>query len=104
MGVVTACRDHPETVILRLNLSEHFDFRSIHSFRNLYTEKSLSNVEVVVDMSATRYIDSSGIALLECLRHWIKAPKATVVRITNCCPQLHEVLLLSKLSHTIAVG
>ncbi|MEE8059010.1 MAG: STAS domain-containing protein [Pseudomonadales bacterium] len=102
MSASEAYEKHPGSIVLRLSLGEHFDYRSIHTFRNLYTGKLQDNVYVVIDMAATRYVDSSGVALLHCLQYWINASIVTV-QVINCCPELSRILTLSKLSPNIHV-
>jgi anti-anti-sigma factor len=95
--------DQPDPVLLEVSTDEHFDYRSIHRFKNLCTERLAGDAHVTVDMSHTRYIDSSGVALLHCLQHWIDAPMV-VVRVINCCPDIHQILSCSRLSHTILIN
>jgi anti-anti-sigma regulatory factor len=57
---------------------------------------SLNDVmEVVVDMAFTRYIDSSAIALLIRLCHWVGQP-ACVVKVTHCRPAVRQILALAR--------
>ncbi len=77
--------------VLNIELSEHFDYRSIHSFRRFCRERFDCETEVIIDMAATRYIDSSGVALLMCLYQWIKAPLVTVI-VVNCAPAVETLL------------
>ena len=102
MSAIESYQEHPDPVILQIHLDEHFDYRSIHRFRNLCTEKLDGDAHVVVDMKATRYIDSSGVALLQCLQQWIDAPMV-IVQVVNCCPELRRILTLSRLSATILI-
>jgi anti-anti-sigma factor len=78
-----------------IQLAEHFDYRSIHHFQQLYQGKLENVVEVVVDMAFTRYVDSSGIALLLCLYQWLSNPQS-IVRITHCRPAVRQVLALAR--------
>ncbi len=102
MSAIEAYYQHPDPVVLRICLGEHFDYRSIHRFRNLCTETLEGDAHVIVDMAATRYVDSSGVALLQCLKQWIRAPMVTV-QVINCCPQLRRMLTLSRLSSTVLI-
>lgn len=86
------CDDHR---VVNVDLDEHFDYRSIHHFKCLRGDKSEQWVEVVVDMSRTRFMDSSGVALLLCLFKWIKAPHV-VVRISHCSPAIRSILQQSR--------
>lgn len=82
--------------LVTIVLEEHFDFRSINSFRAQCCGKYKENVDVVIDMSATRYMDSSGVALLLCLYQWVRAPKVKVY-ISNCHSDIRDILSRSRL-------
>jgi anti-anti-sigma regulatory factor len=85
----------PARKSVTIQLPEHFDYRSIHSFKRVYQRGLVDTSEVVVDMAFTRYIDSSGIALLLCLFQWLGHP-ASVIRITHCRPSIRQILALAK--------
>jgi anti-anti-sigma factor len=88
---------------LHIQLGEHFDFRSIHSFRQYSKEQFAKETEVVVDMQSTRYIDSSGVALLLCLFQWVHAPHVTVSAI-NCNPAIKHILLMSQCGDKVIIN
>lgn len=88
---------------LHIQLGEHFDFRSIHSFRQYSKERFEIDTEVIVDMSETRYIDSSGVALLLCLYQWVHAPHVTVSAV-NCDPAIRHILAHSQCGEKIIIG
>ena len=96
MSAKYSYQDHPDPVILHLTVGEHFDYRSIHTFRNLYTEKLDCDAHVIIDMSSTRYADSSGVALIQCLQQWIKAPMV-IIKIVNCRPNIRLLLTQAQL-------
>lgn len=75
----------------RITPGEHLDYRSIQAFRQLCPKPCSHPVEVIVDLSATQYMDSSGVALLLCLYQWVRAPQVEVV-VTGCCRELLPVL------------
>lgn len=89
-------------VVFRVCTDEHFDYRSIHTFKNLCNEKLDVAAHVVIDMQKTRYIDSSGVALLYCLQHWIKAPQVSV-QVINCSPDMRCLLSLGRLAHHVQI-
>ena len=66
----------------QITLPECFDYTAIDPFSQLKNTLHSCPIEVVIDMHRTRCIDSSGIALLFCLWHWIKAPEVSV-RVIN---------------------
>ena len=78
-----------------IQLAEHFDYRSAHHFKQAYQGSLDEVMEVVVDMAVTRYIDSSGIALLIRLCHWVSQP-ACVVKVTHCRPAVRQILALAR--------
>ena len=86
-----------DCLLLHICTDEHFDYRSIHTFKNLCKDKLDREVHVTVDMIKTRYIDSSGMALLHCLQHWVDAPRV-VVRVANCSPELRHIFTSCRLS------
>lgn len=88
--------------VLTISLKEHFDYRSIHEFRTLCPSKMDCWVEVVIDMSKTRYMDSSGIALLLCLKKWINAPHVTL-RVIHCNSEIRHILELSHCEDKITI-
>jgi anti-anti-sigma factor len=78
-----------------IQLAEHFDYPSVHHFKQAYQGNLNNAMEVVVDMAFTRYIDSSGIALLIRLCHWVGQP-ACVVKVTHCRPAVRQILALAR--------
>ncbi len=86
-----------------IQLPEHFDYRSIHTFRQLYQRALSAEEEVVVDMAFTRYLDSSGIALLLCLHQWLKHPAGTV-KINHCRADLRQILKLGRCENKFLFG
>ena len=100
MSALATLSHHTEAVFLRMTLGEHFDYRSIHSFRNFCKEKLLVDAHVQIDMKHTRYVDSSGVALLHCLQQWIHAP-LVVVQVINCRPEIRKILAQSRFFQNI---
>lgn len=76
--------------VVTITVGEHLDYRSIQCFRELCHERYQDDVEIHVDLSATRYVDSSGVALLLCLYQWMIAPHLQV-RLQHCCAELREI-------------
>lgn len=77
-------------------LDEHFDYRSIHTFRRSCPKEILSGMKVTIDMQATRYIDSSGVALLVSLYHQIRT-EGVCVNVINCRPEVKRILSICHL-------
>ncbi|MEH6557214.1 MAG: STAS domain-containing protein [Oceanicoccus sp.] len=92
--------DHGDSVVFTLSLEETFDYRAIGQFRGLSTDKMDNNVLVLLDMTRTRFVDKTGISLLHCLQHWIRAP-LVVVQLLNCHPQIRQSLSESQLHPSI---
>lgn len=105
MNAVDCCTqeiypEHGDSVIFNLALEETFDYRAIGQFRDLSTEKMDSNVLVLVDMTRTRSVDKTGISLLHCLLHWIRAPVVNV-HMLNCHSELRQSLSEAQLHSSI---
>ena len=88
--------------VFEIVLEEYVDYRCLPTFRRLSTDKMEESVVVKVNMSETRFIDSSGIALLHCLRHWIRSPDVSV-HLLNCRDDLRHMLPSSKLHSSITL-
>jgi anti-anti-sigma factor len=95
MGVCEAVVPLTNNDSVTIQLAEHFDYRSVHHFKQAYQGNLNNAIEVVVDMAFTRYIDSSGIALLMRLCHWVSHP-GCVVKITHCRPAVRQILVLAR--------
>jgi anti-anti-sigma factor len=95
MGVCEAVNPFTNNDSVTIQLAEHFDYRSVHHFKQAYQGSLNEVMEVVVDMAFTRYIDSSGIALLVRLCHWVGQP-ACVVKVTHCRPAVRQILVLAR--------
>ena len=91
MSACEAIKDKINQHQLHIQLGEHFDYRSIHSFRQFSKERFKKDTEVIIDMAETRYIDSSGVALLLCLYQWVRAPEV-IVTVINCNPVIENIL------------
>ena len=91
-----------QPLVFRISADVHLDYRSIPTFKNLCNDKLAVPAHVIVDLAKTRYIDSSGVALLHCLRHWINAPSVTL-QVINCPPELRHCLSVGQLGHYIQV-
>ena len=103
MTAVESYDRHPEPILFRVGVDEHFDYRSIPTFKNLCNDKLDREALVIVDMARTHYADSSGIALLRCLNHWIRAPRVTV-QVINCTPQMRRILSGCRLAENITIN
>jgi len=77
-------------------LDEHFDYRSIHTFRRSCPKEILSGMTVTIDMRATRYIDSSGVALLVSLYHQVRSDGVSV-NVINCSADIRRILSICHL-------
>jgi anti-anti-sigma factor len=95
MGVSEAVVPLTNNDSVTIQLAEHFDYRSVHHFKQAYQGNLNNAIEVVVDMAFTRYIDSSGIALLMRLCHWVSHPEC-VVKVTHCRPAVRQILALAR--------
>ena len=76
-------------------LNDKFDFRNVQDFREAYMN-SVENVEqVVVDLRATEYMDSSALGMLLNMRK-VMAAQVNEFKIVNCREQITKVLKISR--------
>jgi anti-anti-sigma factor len=92
-----------DTLQIPVLLQEHFDYRSIAQFRNLCPKPINEPVNIVLDMAATRYIDSSGMALIMCLFQWVRAPQVSV-QLINCSPAVRRLIELSRCRNKVSIA
>ncbi|VAW74399.1 hypothetical protein MNBD_GAMMA12-153 [hydrothermal vent metagenome] len=91
MGVALK-KDGTDSVII--SVSGRFDFSFHKEFREAYKETE-SAQHVVVDMSATEYIDSSALGMLLLLREHTGSG-GDGIEISGCNDSIKKVLILSK--------
>lgn len=81
MNVNTALSQDKE--VYTITVEGTFDFNSLNSFRQAYTEDNIKTAKVVIDLRQTSTIDSSALGmLLNMQRHLNKADGE--ISIINC--------------------
>ncbi|POD75419.1 anti-anti-sigma factor [Pseudomonas syringae group genomosp. 3] len=81
---------------LTLFIEGRFDFSSHQDFRAAY-EECPHDLDYVVDLRGTHYLDSSALGMLLLLRDHAGGDKATV-RLINCTSDVHKILAISNFS------
>jgi HptB-dependent secretion and biofilm anti anti-sigma factor len=75
-----------------ISISGRFDFSCHPEFRAAFASLAIGN-DVIVDLSATTYIDSAALGMLLLLRD--RVGDARHVRLTNCKGQPDQVLRIA---------
>lgn len=79
--------------IVRIAPTGRFDFHCHREFRSSYQEQS-ANVQYVVDLRATDYMDSSALGMLLLLREYAGGDKARI-KITGARAEIKSILVVS---------
>ncbi|RMQ44958.1 STAS domain-containing protein [Pseudomonas cichorii] len=81
---------------LTIFIEGRFDFSTHQDFRGAY-EVHAGNLNYVVDLGGTHYLDSSALGMLLLLRDHAGGDDA-VVRLVNCTPDVIKILTISNFS------
>ncbi len=80
-----------DTRELTVNISGRFDF-SVHQDIRKATEQVTSTIkQVIIDLKATEYVDSSALGMLLVLRDKIGGDKQKI-KIVNASPEVKKIL------------
>jgi anti-anti-sigma factor len=74
-----------------IHVAGRFDFSQQRAFRDAYREVSDRQIDYVVDLKATSYVDSAALGMLLLLREHAGGDKARV-GIQGCSPDVRRVL------------
>lgn len=74
-----------------LRVGERLDFKCQREFRLAYEEANVQPRQVVVDLSATRFIDSSGLGMLLLLREFFGADQSNI-RLSGVSDEVGSLL------------
>ncbi|MBD8494726.1 STAS domain-containing protein [Pseudomonas syringae] len=85
-----------------LLIEGRFDFASHQAFRAAYQDHS-AELDYVVDLRGTHYLDSSALGMLLLLRDHAGGDKA-VVQLVNCTPDVIKILTISNFSRLFQVS
>ena len=82
--------------ILTINIDGRFDFNLHKDFRELYSSYNVDNKvrEYVIDLSDTKYMDSSALGMLLLLREYSGGDTGNI-KIVGCNPEIQEILEIS---------
>ncbi len=80
-----------EKKVLEIKISGRFDFSVHQDFRKATQQASSGVSAIVVDMSATDYVDSSALGMLLVLRDKVGENKEAI-RIKNPKPEVRKIL------------
>lgn len=81
---------------LTLYVNGRFDFAAHQEFRAAYQERP-GDLDYVVDLRGTQYLDSSALGMLLLLRDHAGGDRAQV-RLVNCTPDVVKILTISNFS------
>lgn len=88
--------DH-ENSIIKINLPENFDFKIHREFRAAYEQSGNKNMNFIINMENTSYMDSSALGMLLLLREFTGNDTAIErVKIINVGDEVKEILRISK--------
>lgn len=88
---------------LTIHINNRFDFNVHKDFRDAYERVADRNIEFIVDMAGTDYMDSSALGMLLLLREFAGGDKANV-RIINCNSDLQSILSISNFQHLFKIS
>jgi anti-anti-sigma factor len=90
--------------LLEIAISGRFDFSILQDFRNAYTVDISQPIErIVIDLSRSEHMDSSGMGLLLTLKKELKLCSGCI-ELKNCRPHTRDALLAARLDHFFKVN
>lgn len=100
MSVTATVSDDARTVTI--SVDKRFDFNVHKEFRDAYEVSPGSDMEYIVDMSGTDYMDSSALGMLLLLREHAGGDNSRI-RIVNCNKELKNILTISNFQNLFAI-
>ncbi|MBF0141343.1 MAG: STAS domain-containing protein [Magnetococcales bacterium] len=94
-GTMSVLRFDKRTTI---KISGYFDYNLLTQFQDVYKDETDDTVRgrcFIIDLSGTRYIDSSALGMLNILRTLIDIPggnEGASIEIVNTCPEIRKIL------------
>jgi anti-anti-sigma factor len=99
-AVVTSTQEGTQ---LNIVISGRFDFSILEDFRNAYTvDIALPIKKIVIDLSRSEHMDSSGMGLLLTLKKELNMDSESI-ELTHCRPHIRDALLAARLDHFFKV-
>lgn len=87
---------------LTIAVEGRFDFSTHQAFRDAYEQGGEPLPAYVIDMTDTRYIDSSALGMLLLLRDYAGGDHASV-RIENCNSDVRRILAISNFEQLFSI-
>lgn len=87
---------------VRILIDGRFDFSQLQSFRSAYEQIENKPDEYVIDFKSSDYIDSSALGMLLALRDHAGGDNSKII-ITNCSPDIHKILTITKLDELFSI-
>ena len=89
--------------IYTITIDGSFDFNSLNSFRQAYSDDTIKAAKIVIDMHKTSTIDSSALGmLLNMQRHLNKADGE--VSIVNCNPIVAKIFAITHFGKKFSIS
>lgn len=89
---------------LNIVISGRFDFSILQDFRNAYTVDVILPIEkIVIDLTRSDHMDSSGMGLLLTLKKELKMDRGSI-ELKYCRPHIRDALLATRLDHFFKVN
>ena len=91
--------------VLTISVDGRFDFNLHKDFREIYRSYSQNAdiKEYVIDLSETKYMDSSALGMLLLLREYAGGDGGHI-RITGCNPEIREILEISNFDRLFTIN
>ena len=100
MAVTSEVAEDGATLII--SISGRFDFSSHQDFRKAYESVSRPDMGYVIDMAGAEYLDSSALGMLLLMREHAGGDQADI-RISNCRPQIKNILKVANFAKLFTV-
>jgi len=101
MGLkVTTLPDERKVII---QIDGRFDFNVHREFREAYRHVQSLEMEYVVDLGGTEYMDSSALGMLLLLREHAGGNSARI-RVINCGPEIRKILTISNFDRLLEIA
>jgi len=89
MAISTQVSTDNKTLII--SISGNFDINAYHKFGESYKDKLQPDMNVVIDLAETEYMDSSSLGMLLMLRERVGSDDSQI-EIKNCSPGIKKIL------------
>ena len=100
-AVVTSAQQGDQ---LKIAVSGRFDFSILQDFRNAYTvEITFPIKKIVIDLTRSEHMDSSGMGLLLTLKKELKMDSGSI-ELKHCRAHIRDALLAARLDHFFKVN